>query len=77
MKIHKCSNCLIKFGNVKNWQQKINKRGFLTVHPKRSMNSGMTCPKITACGNPAVVWLLVHDEKCDYGMSEEKKILLF
>jgi hypothetical protein len=41
------------------------------------MNSGITCPKITACGNPAVVWLLVHDEKCDYGMSEEKKILLF
>ena len=41
------------------------------------MSIGMTCSKITACGTPAVVWLHVHDEKFDYKMSEEKKILLF
>jgi hypothetical protein len=41
------------------------------------MNIGMTCSKITGCGTAAVVWLHVHDEKCDYGMGEEKKMLLF
>jgi hypothetical protein len=37
----------------------------------------MACSKIRTCGTPAVVWLHVHDEKCDYEMSEEKRILIF
>jgi hypothetical protein len=66
-----------KIRYCKNWRLEINKRGFLKVYPKGSINIGMACSKITARDTPAVEGLHVHDEICDYEMSEEKKILPF